>query len=109
MKIIKKFLLPSLAIIVFFFLLVAAIYELAYMGKIYPGVKIGPIDVGNKTPEEAEHVLASLVKQNLKALELSTPKGRKKSFSSNRQKLTLKLKKKRWPRKPIWLAGRVIF
>ncbi len=94
MKIIKKFFLPFLAIVVFFFLLVAAIYELTYMGKIYPGVKIGPVNVGNKTPEEAERMLASLVKQNLKALEIFHPQKPEKKFFLELQEVNFAIEEK---------------
>jgi len=105
MKIIKKFLLPSLAIVVFLFLLVAAIYELAYMGKIYPGVKIGPIDMGNKTPEEAEHVLASLIKQNLKALELFHPQRPEKKFLLEPPEINFEIEEKTLAQE-AYLVGR---
>mgnify|MGYP001300159282 CR=1 FL=1 len=105
MKIIKKFLLPSLAIVVFFFLLVAAIYELAYMGKIYPGVKIGPIDVGNKTPEEAEQILASLIKQNLKALELFHPQRPEKKFLLEPSEINFEIEEKTLAQE-AYLVGR---
>ncbi|MBP8591503.1 VanW family protein [Candidatus Shapirobacteria bacterium] len=94
MKLIKKFFLPFLVVIVFFFLLVAAIYELAYTGKIYPGVKIGPVDVGNKTPEEAEKILATLVKQNLKTLEIFHPQKPEKKFLLEPQEIRFAIEEK---------------
>src|SRR5262245_14520558 len=32
-------------------------YQIAYMGKIYPGIKIAGVNLGNKTPTQAQTLL----------------------------------------------------
>jgi len=56
---IKKIIILTTIVVCVFLLLIPISYELAYRGKIYPGVKIGPLDVGNKTPAETERLFHS--------------------------------------------------
>ncbi len=46
-----------------FIILIPAAYELAYWGKIYPGVMVQGIDLGNLTPQKAQEKLATKTTQ----------------------------------------------
>jgi len=68
MQLIKR-IIVTIAILI----LIPLTYELAYAEKIYPGVKIGQIDVGNKTPQAAEELFQALTKQNNQILKIAHP------------------------------------
>ncbi|MEK7665986.1 MAG: VanW family protein [Patescibacteria group bacterium] len=70
-----RFLL-CIAIVASVFSASGTIYAQNYAGRIYPGVRIGPVDVGGMTHEEAATVLSSVTNEILESgLTIST-KGR---------------------------------
>ena len=73
MQLIKRVIITVAVIIVVILILVPLTYELAYAEKIYPGTKIGQIDVGNKTPQETKELFQALTSQNNQILRIVHP------------------------------------
>lgn len=58
----QRLALPTLASFIFLALvslvsITLASYQIAYLGKIYPGIKVAGVHLGNKTPSEARGIL----------------------------------------------------
>ncbi len=64
--------IPLLLICVALVALVAADYWMNH-GRIYPGVSVGSVSLGGKTPEEAERILEERTGGGLKEIELTGP------------------------------------
>ena len=73
MQMLKKLLISIAVIIIVILILVPLTYELAYAEKIYPGIKIGQIDVGNRTPQAAKELFQALTNQNNQVLKIVHP------------------------------------
>jgi len=73
MQLIKRVTITVAAITIVILILVPLTYELAYAEKIYPGIKIGQIDVGNKTPQATKELFQALTSQNNQILRIAHP------------------------------------
>ncbi|PIS15124.1 hypothetical protein COT63_01615 [Candidatus Shapirobacteria bacterium CG09_land_8_20_14_0_10_38_17] len=70
---IKRIVITITVVTIIILILIPLTYELAYAEKIYPGVKIGQIDVGNKTPQTAKELFQTLINQNNQTLKIIHP------------------------------------
>ena len=76
MQLIKRGIITVAVITIVILVLVPLTYELAYAEKIYPGIKIGQIDVGNRTPQAAKEFFQALTDQNNQVLKIVHPTSR---------------------------------
>jgi len=69
----KKLLITIATVTAIIIVLIPLTYELAYAEKIYPGIKIGQIDVGNRTPQAAKELFQALINQSNQVLKIVHP------------------------------------
>ncbi len=70
---VKRVIITIVIVTIVIVALIPLTYELAYMEKIYPGIKIGRIDVGNRTPQAAKELFGALIDRNNQTLRIVHP------------------------------------